>query len=111
MRPPSSPTSTRPRVPVDAYRPTFVKAMVMMPVGPGIKFASIGVYWAKPHRASAYELELLQSLASTADLALSGVRAYQEACRARAEAEQANRLKDESWRRSPMSYAAHSTAS
>lgn len=84
-----------PRIPVEAYSPTFVKSMLMTPVGPGAPVASIGVYWAQPHQASAYEVELLQSLASAADLALAGVRAYEQARQAWAEAEQANRLKDE----------------
>jgi len=83
------------RVSLDAYRPTFVRSLAMTPVGPGTPVASIGVYWARKYRASAYELELLQSLASAADLALAGVRAYEQAKQARAEAEQANRLKDE----------------
>jgi two-component system CheB/CheR fusion protein len=83
------------RVPHAAYRPTFVSSMVMMPVGPGSPVASIGTYWAAPHTATDHELELLQSLASAADLALGGVRAHAEARRARADADEANRAKDE----------------
>jgi PAS domain S-box-containing protein len=83
------------RIPHDAYRQTFVQSLVMMPVGPGTPVAAIGVYWAYKHKASAYEVELLQSLASVADLALVGVRAYDETRRARIRAEQASRLKDE----------------
>jgi two-component system CheB/CheR fusion protein len=67
----------------------------MVPVGPGVPVASIGVYWARNYRASAYEIELLQSLASAADLALASVRAYDETRRAWTQAEKANRLKDE----------------
>ena len=83
------------RIPHDVYRPTFVQSMVMMPVGPVTPVASIGVYWARKYRASAYEVSLLKSLASAADLALAGARAYDEARQARTQAEQANRLKDE----------------
>jgi two-component system CheB/CheR fusion protein len=83
------------RIPHGAYGPTFVKSLLMTPVGPGTPVASIGVYWAQQHRASDYEVELLQSLASAADLALAGVRVYEQARQAWAEAEQANRLKDE----------------
>jgi signal transduction histidine kinase/ActR/RegA family two-component response regulator len=66
-----------------------------MPVGPGTPVASIGIYWGHRHRASAYEVELLRSLAGAADLALKGVRAYEEARQARTQAEQASRVKDE----------------
>jgi len=84
-----------PRIPQVAYRSTFVQSLAMMPIGPGSPIASIGVYWARRHVASPYELELLASLASAADLALGGVRAFERARQARAEAEQANHLKDE----------------
>lgn len=83
------------RIPHAAYKPTFVRSLAMIPVGPGTPVASIGVYWAQKYSASLYEIELLQSLASAADLALAGVRAYEEARQARTQAEQANRLKDE----------------
>lgn len=83
------------RIPAEAYHPTFVKSLLMTPVGPGTPVASIGVYWAHQYKANTYEVELLQSLASAADLALAGVRAYEQARQAWAEAEQANRLKDE----------------
>ena len=84
-----------PRIPRAAYRQTFVQSLAMMPIGPGAPIASIGVYWAHRHRATPYELELLASLASAADLALGGVCAFDRARQARAEAEQANQLKDE----------------
>jgi two-component system CheB/CheR fusion protein len=83
------------RIPHDVYRQTFVNSLAMTPVGPGSPVASIGVYWEGNHEATSYEIELLKSLASAADLALAGVRAYDDARRARAEAEQANALKDE----------------
>ena len=83
------------RIPQAAYRPTFVQSLAMVPIGPGTPVAAIGVYWGQRHAASPYELELLGSLASAADLALAGVRAFEQARQARAEAEQANRLKDE----------------
>ena len=49
------------RIPQAAYRSTFVQSLAMMPIGPGSPVASIGVYWAHRHMASAYELELLAS--------------------------------------------------
>ena len=83
------------RIPQAVYRSTFVKSLAMMPIGPDSPVAAIGVYWARRHKPTAYELELLASLASAADLALGGVRAFDRAGQARAEAEQANQLKDE----------------
>lgn len=83
------------RIPHDAYATTFVQSLVMTPVGPGFPVAAIGVYWDHKYHATAYEMELLQSLASAADLALVSVRAYDEARRARQQAEDANRLKDD----------------
>ncbi|HET9957408.1 MAG TPA: ATP-binding protein [Polyangiaceae bacterium] len=84
-----------PRIPVEAYRPTFVRSLVMTPVGPGAPVASIGAYWSRRYRASGYSLELLDAIASAADLALSSVRAYEESERARLEAARANELKDQ----------------
>jgi PAS domain S-box-containing protein len=36
-----------PRVPIEAYRPTFVKSLLMVPAGSGEHAAAIGAYWAK----------------------------------------------------------------
>jgi PAS domain S-box-containing protein len=83
------------RVPIDAYHPTFVQSLAMMPVGPDAPNAAIGVYWARRHRASSEELSLLRSLAAAANLALSRSQSYEAMRRARIEAEEANRLKDE----------------
>lgn len=54
-----------PRVPVDAYRPTFVRSMAMVPIGtPPI--GAIGAYWASHHEATESELETLQAIADSA---------------------------------------------
>lgn len=59
-----------PRVPRDAYEPTFVKSMAMVPVRQDNPMASIGVYWATPHKPSTQHLALLQMLADTTAMAL-----------------------------------------
>jgi signal transduction histidine kinase len=70
---------TDPRVPVEAYRPTFVKSLVMTPVRGSIQpIAAIGIYWAQHHEASQHELGLLQDLADTTAVALENVRVYEE---------------------------------
>lgn len=51
------------RVPVDAYRPTFVRSLVMVPVRASDPLGAIGGHLASPHEASAEEVEVLQALA------------------------------------------------
>lgn len=55
-----------PRVLHEAYRPTFVKSMAMVPVGEGM--AAIGAYWAAPHVATSMEMEMLRAIADSAAL-------------------------------------------
>ena len=58
------------RVPADAYRPTFVRSMAMVPVGRETPIAALGAYWADHHEATASQLEVLQALADSAALAV-----------------------------------------
>lgn len=67
-----------PRVPVDAYRPTFVKSLVMVPIRTVEPIGAIGTYWARHYRAAPFEVELLQILANTTSVALENVRIYEE---------------------------------
>ena len=90
------------RIPHDAYRPTFVKSLVMVPVRREDPIAAIGAYWADYHAATPAEIGVLQSLADAAALALSNVQldaelkaALRQEREARASAESASRLKDE----------------
>jgi len=59
-----------PRIPHDAYRPTFVKSLVMMPIRTIAPVGAIGAYWAKKHLATAEEVELLHALADSVSIAL-----------------------------------------
>jgi signal transduction histidine kinase/CheY-like chemotaxis protein len=63
-----------PRIPHDAYRPTFVKSLVMVPVRREAPIAAIGTYWATPHEAGAAEVSLLQALADSTSVAMENVR-------------------------------------
>jgi len=65
-----------PRVPVDAYRPTFVKSLVMVPIRTSEPVGAIGAYWAEPHHAAPEEVELLQTLANTTSVAIENVQLY-----------------------------------
>lgn len=53
------------RIPVEAYAPTFVKSLTVMPIGQDDPMGVIGVYWADRHRPLEAEIDLLQSLAET----------------------------------------------
>ncbi len=66
-----------PRIPQDAYRPTFVKSLVMVPFGP-IRHWSHREIWANRHLASPHEIEILQALANTTAVALEDVALYSE---------------------------------
>ena len=67
-----------PRIPCDAYRPTFVKSLAMVPVRTSDPIAAIGAYWASAHHATKQELDLLSSLADSTGLALTNVRLFSE---------------------------------
>lgn len=62
------------RIPVEAYRPTFVKSLAIVPIGDE-PVGAIGVYWATNHTAAPGELAALQDLASLTAAALTRVSA------------------------------------
>ena len=64
------------RIPADAYRPTFVKSLVMVPIRISEPIGAIGTYWARQHFAASEEVELLQVLANTTAVAMENVQAY-----------------------------------
>src|SRR5512142_1239410 len=60
-----------PRIPHDAYRPTFVKSLVMVPVRTEKPIAAIGSYWSEVRDFSDEELTLLDALARSASAAIA----------------------------------------
>jgi len=62
-----------PRIPADAYRPTFVKSLAMVPIRIAEPIGAIGIYWATHRAATAEELEALQALANCASVAMENV--------------------------------------
>jgi hypothetical protein len=66
------------RIPHDAYRPTFVKSLAMVPIRTLDPVGAIGNYWATRHRPSAEAVELVQALADSTAVAMENVRVYQE---------------------------------
>lgn len=67
-----------PRIPIDAYRPTFVKSLVMVPIRSEAPLGAIGNYWAGPHPVAPEEVKLLQALAHATSAALENVQHYTE---------------------------------
>ncbi len=67
------------RIPADAYRPTFVKSLVMVPIRTLSPVGAIGNYWATRHEATTQEVQLLQALADATSLAMENIRVRQEA--------------------------------
>ena len=65
-----------PRIPHDAYRPTFVRSLVMTPVRPTEAIAAIGAYWSRQREPTAEEVTLLQVIARATATALANVQAY-----------------------------------
>lgn len=65
-----------PRIPHDAYRPTFVKSLIMVPIRRSAPIGAIGGYWALRHHATEAEVRLLQALADSASIAIENVQLY-----------------------------------
>jgi len=69
---------TDPRVPHEAYRPTFVKSMVMVPIRAMAPIGAIGNYWAEVRRPTDTDVRLLQALADATSVAMENVSVYAE---------------------------------
>lgn len=63
-----------PRVPQDAYRKTFVRSMLMVPIGQSQPIAAVGAYWSEAGQPSENEIALLEALARAASVALENAR-------------------------------------
>jgi putative nucleotidyltransferase with HDIG domain len=66
------------RVPHEAYRPTFVRSLAMVPIRQLDPLGAIGNYWAEPHEPTTREVQLLQALADSTAVALENVRVLTE---------------------------------
>jgi two-component sensor histidine kinase len=67
-----------PRIPHDAYRATFVKSLVMVPVRQDDPIAALGAYWSEPRRIAPGQIELLQAIANAAGLAVANIQLNEE---------------------------------
>lgn len=61
------------RIPHAAYRPTFVKSLVMVPVRRDDPVGAIGCYWASHHRPSNSIIRILQRIANSAAVAMTNI--------------------------------------
>ncbi|HUR86186.1 MAG TPA: sensor domain-containing diguanylate cyclase [Solirubrobacteraceae bacterium] len=84
------------RIAHDAYRPTFVKSLLMVPIVAREPLGAIGMYWARRHRPTPYEIALARALAASTAVALEHVRIGEQLTRSAAENE---RLTEEVERR------------
>jgi signal transduction histidine kinase len=83
------------RIPQAAYAPTFVRSLVMVPVGAPRPVAAIGAYWSDVRDHDPETIERLEALARSAATALENIRlieSVQESDRQRALAVSAGRM-------------------
>ncbi|AWM37249.1 GAF domain protein [Gemmata obscuriglobus] len=66
------------RIPHDAYRPTFVKSLAVVPIRSLGPVGALAVYWADTARPTATEVRWLQSLADSTALALEYLESQAE---------------------------------
>lgn len=59
------------RIPWDAYRPTFVKSLVIAPIRHESPIGALGLYWDRRHLATGREITTLKTLAHGAGMALA----------------------------------------
>lgn len=83
------------RIPADAYRSTFVKSLVMVPIRRADPIGSIGAYWAEHVTPRTRQVALLQALADSAAVAVENGRLYAAERTARQAAEAETRLRKE----------------
>ncbi|MEH2191465.1 MAG: hybrid sensor histidine kinase/response regulator [Nostoc sp.] len=66
------------RIPLDAYKVTFVKSLVMVPIRIADPLGAIGAYWSTPHLATPEEIELLEILTDITAVAIANVQLFQK---------------------------------
>jgi diguanylate cyclase (GGDEF)-like protein len=69
------------RIPHEAYRPTFVKSLVMVPIRAADPLGAIGMYWAGSHHATRREVAAAQALADSTAVALEHARVLADLAR------------------------------
>ncbi|HTV17778.1 MAG TPA: histidine kinase dimerization/phospho-acceptor domain-containing protein, partial [Polyangiaceae bacterium] len=83
------------RIPHDAYRPTFVESLAMVPIRTAAPVGAIGNYWATRHRATEGEVKLLRALADLTSVAMENVQLYAALQTRLVEVQEAVKARDE----------------
>lgn len=78
------------RIPQDAYRPTFVRSLAMVPMRAVDPLGAIGVYWSQPHTADAAGIEAVQAIADATAVTMERLRADRDLAARVGELEEAN---------------------
>ncbi|MCD5987477.1 PAS domain S-box protein [Pseudomonas sp. CDFA 553] len=81
-----------PRIPQDAYSPTFVRSMVMVPIGRPVSVAALGAYWSEVRTHDLDTIKRLESLARLATIAIENARLTEARNRAAALGDAQNRI-------------------
>ncbi|WP_236249392.1 GAF domain-containing hybrid sensor histidine kinase/response regulator [Pseudomonas cichorii] len=66
-----------PRIPQDAYAPTFVRSLVMVPIGRPVPISVLGAYWSEVRDHDPETIKRLESLARLATIAIENARLTQ----------------------------------
>lgn len=80
------------RVPQHAYAPTFVRSLVMVPIGRPEPVAALGAYWSEAGEHDRHAIERLESLARLATIAIENARLAEARDRAGALSAAQNRI-------------------
>ncbi len=66
-----------PRIPQNAYTPTFVRSLVMVPIGRPVPISALGAYWSDVRDHDPDTIKRLESLARLATIAIENARLTQ----------------------------------
>jgi len=66
------------RIPQDAYQPTFVRSLIMVPIRSSAPVGAIGAYWSETRFFTAEVIHWLQALADATSAGIEAVRANTE---------------------------------
>lgn len=93
------------RVPQDAYAATFVRSLVMVPIGRPVPVAALGAYWAEVGDHGQDTLKRLESLARLATIAIENARLTQARNRAAALGAAQNRILELAVAQTPLAFS------
>lgn len=94
-----------PRIPQDAYAPTFVRSLVMVPIGRPVAVAALGAYWSQVRTHDHDTIKRLESLARLATIAIENARLTQARNRAAALGAAQNRILNMAVKETPINVA------